>query len=736
MSMSRIALSVHLMLFYVSSVCYSDELAVDSLIRGVNQARLQIKSGEVRYIYTLNDHVPEKSEAEIAAWIQQEREKELKQYTPNPYLPGRDPKDLKGHFEEFKQYLTESLNWQAEYYRQRTEITGVNVAFQIFDEDFGFIPKVYQYKMAMQDRLDMDLDSRKAEHLQAGWFRLLTYDTQHQVEEDIGDIVLPTSFVTTYHSDYHGGFLHLGLYGRSLSRVPNQARWVGQETVDEAVCDILEFRSKRYLNRIWVDTALSFCIRRKEARKDSNAPLFSQGEYKDFRRFGEVWYPMVTRFTAYKGDGITKQTITVEVEEAEFNVAFPKHFFQIDLDFYGGNEKLFKPSLPFPGAVSPAKELQTQVVDVLLLCGPQSLLRVCEILDVETNLKELKKLSGFNPNRGTTMLGLKEAATYKGLTPKGVRANLKGLKKKKVPMPAIAYIDGNHFLVFEAVQRGGVRISDPAGKYNSHLSWKQLSKIWEGELLIFDAEGQRATPESVPLAFAPEAEYNFGEALGGSEIRHTFAIQNIGQQPLKILSMAETCACTAAVVSQREIPTAANAMIEAVLKVPSENTLVEESISVFTNDPTQNTVVLTFKGRAFVPLKTFPERLAFGIQKRAQSPLTKRISLHLRSEVEILGVRTDSEHLSAVFTDEQIPHVKVQLLPTIPVGQFSHHLLVDYKYEQKETTHEIPVFGEVLGAFTVSPQHIFFGLVKDKQAVTKTVTISPTDKHPFKIISQ
>ena len=370
-----------------------------------------------------------------------------------------------------------------------------------------------------------------------------------------------------------------------------------------------------------------------------------------------------------------------------------------------------------------------------MLCGPLSLLRVCEILEVEANLEELKQLSGFDPNRGTTMLGLRDGAKYKGLTSRGVKANLETVQEKTVPLPAIAYVNGDHFLVFEAVQGDGVRISDSASKYNPHLSWEELSNIWEGELLIFDAEGQSSTREPAPLALAPESEYNFGEALGGSEVKHNFTIQNIGQQPLSILSMTETCACTAAMVSQRDIPAGANATIEAVLKVPSENTLVEESISVFTNDPTQNTVVLTFKGRAFVPLKTFPERLAFGIQKRAQSPLTKRISLHLRSEVEILGVRTDSEHLSAVFTDEQIPHVKVQLLPTIPVGQFSHHLLVDYKYEQKETTHEIPVFGEVLGAFTVSPKHIFFGLVKDKQAVTKTVTISPTDKHPFKIIS-
>ena len=732
--MDRIYSYIFLILFCFSPLSYSDEPTVASLIRGVNQARLQIQSGEARFTLTIN-HAAEKSEAEIAAWRQQEKERELKAYRPNPYLPGRDPNDSEGHFKEFKQYLTEQLDWEAEWYRQRLQIQASNVAFQILGEDFAFVPKVYQYKMTIQDRLDMEPDSRKAQHLQAGWFRLITHDTQKQVKEGVGNVVLPMPTVQTFDSNYHGGFLHLALHGRSAHRVPNQAKWVGKETIDGAVCDILEFSTERFWRRIWVDGALSFCVRQMEARKDSNAPLFARGEYKDFRRFGDVWYPVVTQFTSYKNDGTIKQVTTVEVKEAEFNVDFPKDFFKIDLQFYKGRGNLLGPKTPFSGSLSPTKKPQTEAEILLLSCGPQSLLRVCEILDVETNLRELKKLSGFDPTRGTTMLGLKEAATYKGLTPKGVKANLKGLKKNKVPLPAIAYVDGNHFLVFEAVQRDGVRISDPANKYNPHLSWKALSKIWEGELLIFDAVGQPSTPEPVPLAFAPEAEYDFGKALGGSEIKHTFAIQNIGQKPLKILSVTETCACTAAIVSQHEIPAGANGMIEAVLKVPSENAPVEENITIFTDDPTQNTVILTLKGQAFIPLKTFPERLAFGNQKHFQSPLTKKVSLHVQSEVQILGVRTDSEHLRAKLDEGQIPHVEVQLLPNMPVGQFSRSLLVDYRYKGKQTTHDVLIFGEVLGAFRVTPKRFFFGLIKDPEAISKTITISSLNDQPFHLTS-
>ena len=89
------------------------------------------------------------------------------------------------------------------------------------------------------------------------------------------------------------------------------------------------------------------------------------------------------------------------------------------------------------------------------------------------------------------MLGLKKAAAYKGLAPSGVSASVTLLKRKNVPLPAIAYVDNNHFLVFETLDEAGVKISDPAQKYAPHLTWDKLSEIWRGELLIFDKKQAR-----------------------------------------------------------------------------------------------------------------------------------------------------------------------------------------------------------------------------------------------------
>ena len=154
-------------------------------------------------------------------------------------------------------------------------------------------------------------------------------------------------------------------------------------------------------------------------------------------------------------------------------------------------------------------------------------------------------------------------------------------------------------------------------------------------------------------------------------------------------------------VSKDEIPPGGFGLVEAVLKVPSENRQVEESINVYTNDPIQSQVILTLKGTAFVPITTFPSRLLLG-SIQLQTSITKSLTIHQRGNAQILTVRTNSDHLKAAIVSTEvdpITRVEVTLLESAPPGPFSYNLLVDYHYQNKEATHEVLVFGEVLGAF-------------------------------------
>ena len=732
--MLRIVSLSFLIFASLSPICRSEGLTVGDLINGVNQASLTIQSGEVTSVTTLKRAV-QKSEKEIAASIQAKKEEELRNFTPDPFFPDVDVKKFE------KDYLIPTLNYYANQDRQRTEIDHSTTLFehQLPAGTGTNDPGLYQYKMTTIDAPGLSLDSEAAQHRHAGIFFLLAYDAQKQVKQTIGDIVFPyppSHAVQFFGSDTHGGYWNFSQFGRSGSSVPADAKLIGKENIEGAACYILKMTtSNGWTKQVWVDVDKDFCVRKMELRRTPDK-LEHITVFKKFEKFGDVWFPKIRESTFYQKDGTVRAVLRTEITGAQFNVNFSKDFFKIDKDFYFQQFRHPGMGLLPDSGISPTSPA-TGPDNLLLLCGPQSLSRICELLKVDTNLSELKKLSGFAPDRGTTMLGLKKAATYKGLAPSGVRVPLVLLQRKKLPMPAIAYVGSNHFIVFEAIDKEGVKISDPARKYEPHLTWDDLSEIWSGELLIFDKKkARRAKQKHAPLAFSNTPEYNFGKVLGGSKIEHTFTVKNIGKKPLKILSVKETCVCTAFVLSQDEIPPGKTGSISTVLTVPSGNKRVQENLLVLTNNPVQSMLTLTLKGEAFTPLKTFPERLVCGNQPPLQKPLTKRVSLHVQEGVQILGVRTDSKHLKATLkTTDSIPHVEVQLLPTLPVGQFSHNLLVDYAYKGKRTTHNVLAFGEVIGALHVAPNRLFLGLIKEPSTISKTITISARGSNPFQITS-
>ena len=79
-----------LALFSIAPFCRSGELTTKQLIAGVNQARNQIKTGEMRLLITF-DYEAKKSPEEIQVWIQEQREEILREYpSPHQKISDRD----------------------------------------------------------------------------------------------------------------------------------------------------------------------------------------------------------------------------------------------------------------------------------------------------------------------------------------------------------------------------------------------------------------------------------------------------------------------------------------------------------------------------------------------------------------------------------------------------------------------------------------------------------------------
>ena len=721
-----------------SQLCLAEKIPFERLVHGANLSRNQIKTAELRFL--ISQEFPE-SQEDVEKRIEdsiQENKENLRQLR----TVGEE------EVQRFLKFIRRSSG--ARYY-----VDELNVAFQRFDVDPIGLPEIYQYKLTKIDRREIDdlYDEAEDAIRYGGHFEMNSYDGKIQAYEYLDAGV--SESVSFSMRDKHAGFSYYYFFGRPQYRILPNATFVGRADIGTADCYMLEYRVKEKKGfsdlaiKVWIDPQKQFCIRKEIIEQtfvgNENIAIWEM-LYDDFRKYGEIWFPNTIR-KKHEKNGKIVYINDIIVKDAQFNLNFPANFFQVDPQVYIDRGSRIMPGSEirtsnferFPAHKLSEEMTETQAASNLLLltCGPNSLLRVCELLRVKAEFDELSQLSRFDPTQGTTLLGLRDAAKYKGLNPKGIKTNLKSLKKNKLPMPAIAYVKGNHFLVFEEVVSDGVLISDSANKYDHHLPFKELSEIWSGELLIFDYQQEEIKQEPIPLAMAEAGFYDFGEALGGDEIRHTFKLKNIGKKPLKITEIDESCACTATLISNDEIPPGASGIIETVLKIPSENRQVEESINVYTNDPTQSKIRFLLKGTAFVPITTFPPRVLIG-SIHSKSLVTKSLTIHRKGNTQILRVRTDSNHLLASVDsakDDPIIRVKITLLESTPVGQFVQNLLVDYQYEGKRTTHKVMVFGEILGAFTVSPNQFFFGLVKEKQSVSKTVAISSVDKRPFKIVS-
>ena len=137
-------------LFFVS-VCPASEITVEELIKGVNEARFTIKSGEV-YSKTIKESEARKTEEEITEWIKTEKKKELQSFTSGRSISEVDIERYE------KEYLKADLEYSAQRYRKHKDISRTTTLFKVLNAgDLSQKPQ-YQYKLTLVDSPGVPLD--------------------------------------------------------------------------------------------------------------------------------------------------------------------------------------------------------------------------------------------------------------------------------------------------------------------------------------------------------------------------------------------------------------------------------------------------------------------------------------------------------------------------------------------------------------------------------------------------
>jgi len=116
-------------------------------------------------------------------------------------------------------------------------------------------------------------------------------------------------------------------------------------------------------------------------------------------------------------------------------------------------------------------------------CGAASLKMILEARGIEYSMPDLVSELRLTP-RGTSMLNLRLVAGKLGAPAKAWAIKPRDLRR--IPLPAIAFVNQDHFIVIRRMVAPDVlEVDDPAlGK----LQWpmRAFQRAWSGETLVFD----------------------------------------------------------------------------------------------------------------------------------------------------------------------------------------------------------------------------------------------------------
>src|SRR5258708_18217625 len=127
--------------------------------------------------------------------------------------------------------------------------------------------------------------------------------------------------------------------------------------------------------------------------------------------------------------------------------------------------------------------------------------------------------------------------------------------------------------------------------------------------------GNSAPPGHAPKAVVGIPLYDFGSALEGQMVTHTFSIKNTGQGYLDITGVKTSCGCTTGQPSKMHVAPGDTSDIALAFDTHFQKGHQVRTITAFTNDPDNPQVAMTIQRIAKKQSEAGPREIAFGAVK-------------------------------------------------------------------------------------------------------------------------
>lgn len=227
-----------------------------------------------------------------------------------------------------------------------------------------------------------------------------------------------------------------------------------------------------------------------------------------------------------------------------------------------------------------------------------------------------------------------------------------------------------------------------------------------------------------------EAPYfNFGKIIKGQKVEHIFKFKNRGNSDLKISKVKSSCGCTAAILTNKIIPSGENGEIKTTFKSGSYNGKVTKSITVKSNDPVSPSYTLTISGEIAEIISVSPKRINFGsVYIGGETNNTVTVTSDSHFEIEKITPSRTFLQASIKAEDENGYTINITSKENHEIGRFSGVISLETDNTLQPKV-KIPLFGEITGDITTYPKKLYYGNVKKGNEKTQKVFIKFNKEH-------
>lgn len=244
-----------------------------------------------------------------------------------------------------------------------------------------------------------------------------------------------------------------------------------------------------------------------------------------------------------------------------------------------------------------------------------------------------------------------------------------------------------------------------------------------------------------PVISCKSPSFDFGVIMPTNEVKHTFVLENSGEQTLRIEKIRACCGGKAvAKGNKRELPPGSSLEIDTHLFIGKRRGRIRKSFYVKTNDPKQPYFQLRYLGevqsqRGNTPVNLAPSELDFG-RVRVDTEAVQEVTLSFETNAafSVTAVSCTSKYFTVSCRSGTSPNVfsiQVKTKPPILDGRVVDTLSITTDHPQYLRL-EVPLSLYVFKDIIVAPSEVVF-LAQDEQ-LTRYLAVRSRSKTPFTIL--